>query len=111
MWLGQATQWHEGHFWSLVHRFPFQQRQPLEVETSILRVRGWGSSLRVAPPHSESKSLSLRLVLMPSQSFSIFLRKPVSQTSLWRNSENPCFVFYCLLEFCFLLHNTCFNIK
>lgn len=62
------------------------------METGVLRVRGW------LPPRSEGTSLSLALALMPSQS-SVFLKKSINQTSLWRNSENSW--FFLLLHFAF----------
>lgn len=71
-----------------------QERQPLEVETSVLRV--WGG----LPPQSEGKSLSLPVALMPSQS-PRFLRTSTNQACLGENSANAGFIFYSLFAVCY----------
>lgn len=81
-----------------------RERQPLEVETSVLRVRGQ------LPPQSEGKSRSLSVASMPSQSL-LFLRTSLKQPCLGRNSENACFIFYGFFAVCFLLHDICCSIK
>lgn len=87
-------------------------RIPLPVEaaweTSVLRIRDQGSILSPATTLSEGKSLSFSdldaFSALPNLSEEA--HKP---NHLWRKFENPCFILFSLFEFCFLLHNTCFD--